>query len=158
MPKGSTKIPKLIIPSSQKHLKKAVEFIEAMAQKIGFDEDATADIAISVSEAVNNAILHGNKKDEKKKVTILADPGEKQITIRIRDEGAAFCLDDVCNPLAPENLMKCNGRGILILRTLMDEVTFNSAPGGGMEVKMTKRLRKARGAAKTKRPSGHRSL
>jgi anti-sigma regulatory factor (Ser/Thr protein kinase) len=80
-------------------------------------------------------------------VTILAHPGEKKITIRVRDEGSAFCLEDVCNPLSPENLMKCNGRGILILRTLMDEVTFNSAPGG-MELKMTKRLRKTRGTGK----------
>ncbi len=149
MSKGTTKAPKLTIPSSQKHLREAVDFIEALAKRMGFNQDAIADIAISVSEAVNNAILHGNRKDEKKKVTILAEPGKRQITIHVRDQGTPFCPEDVCNPLAPENLMKCNGRGILILRTLMDTVTFASGPGGGTEVTMTKRLRKSPGTGKS---------
>ena len=131
----------LIIPSSQRYLKKVVAFIEGLARKMAFDEDATADIAISVSEAVNNAILHGNKSDEKKKVTILAEQDAKLLTIWIRDEGARFCLEDVCNPLDPKNLTRCNGRGIFILRALMDEVTFSCAPSGGTEVKMIKRLK-----------------
>lgn len=139
----------LSIPSSQRHLRKAVAFVEDCAQKMGFDEDATVDIAISVSEAVNNAILHGNKKDAKKKVYILVEPGKKQMTIRVRDEGAGFCLNDVCNPLDPENLMRCNGRGVFILHTLMDEVHYRTAPGGGTEVELIKRLKKT--GASTKR-------
>jgi serine/threonine-protein kinase RsbW len=142
MSKRKTQGHQLIIPSSQRYLKKVVAFIEGLAQEMTFDEDAAADIAISVSEAVNNAILHGNKADEKKKVTILAKQGARQLTIWVRDEGASFCLEDVCNPLDPKNLTRCNGRGIFILRALMDEVTFHCTPGGGTEVKMIKRLKK----------------
>jgi serine/threonine-protein kinase RsbW len=144
MSKRNTQGQQLIIPSSQSHLRKVVAFIEGLARKMAFDEDATADIAISVSEAVNNAILHGNKADEKKNVTILAKQGARQLTIWVRDEGASFCLEEVCNPLDPKNLTRCNGRGIFILRALMDEVTFHCAPGGGTEVKMVKRLKKTR--------------
>lgn len=143
MSKGGAQRHQLTIPSSQQRLKKVVAFIEGLAQKMGFDEDATADIAISVTEAVNNAILHGNRKDEKKQVKILVELGAKEITVRVRDEGVSFCPDGVCNPLDPENLMKCNGRGVFILRTLMDEVTYRPAPGGGTEVEMIKRLGKA---------------
>jgi serine/threonine-protein kinase RsbW len=143
MPRGKTHRQNLIIPSSPKYLKQAVAFIEGLAQKMGFENDATVDIAISVSEAVNNAIVHGNKKDERKKVKILVDMSPRQMTVRVRDEGESFCVEDVCNPLDPENLMKCNGRGILILRSLMDKVTFDLAPGGGTEVKMIKRLKRS---------------
>jgi serine/threonine-protein kinase RsbW len=143
MPRGKTHRQNLIIPSSPKYLKQAVAFIEGLAQEMGFENDATVDIAISVSEAVNNAIVHGNKKDERKKVKIIVDTSPRQITVRVRDEGKSFCMEDVCNPLDPENLMKCNGRGILILRSLMDKVTFDLAPGGGTEVKMMKRLKRS---------------
>jgi len=139
----------LTISSSQRYLKKVVDFVENLVQKFGFDEDAVVDIAISVSEAVNNAILHGNKEDEKKKVHILVETGERQVTIRIRDEGVCFSPNGVCSPLEPENLMKCNGRGIFILRALMDEVSYHAAPGGGTEVKLIKRLKGVR--AKTKK-------
>lgn len=140
MSKGKARSHQLIIPSSQQHLKRAVAFIEGLARKMGFHEDAIVDIAISVSEAVNNAIIHGNKDDGKKKVKILAELGAQQITVRVRDEGASFCPDNVCSPIEPENLTKCNGRGIFILRSLMDEVTYRTAPGGGTEVEMIKRL------------------
>jgi serine/threonine-protein kinase RsbW len=149
MSEEKTQRHQLTISSSQRHLREVVAFVEDLAQKAGFDDDAIVDIAISVSEAVNNAILHGNKKDEKKKVSILVVPGEKQVTIRVRDEGLGFCPETVCNPLAPENLMKCNGRGILILRALMDEVNYRAAPGGGTELELIKRLKSAR--AKTKK-------
>lgn len=140
MSTGKLQHEELTIPSSQKHLKKAVAFIEALAKKMGFDEDATSDIAISLSEALNNAILHGNKKDKKKQVHILVDMETGQMRIRVRDEGKCFFGTDVCCPLDPENLMKCNGRGIFILHSLMDEVNFRPAPRGGTEVEFIKRL------------------
>jgi serine/threonine-protein kinase RsbW len=128
------------IPSSQRHLKKVVAFVEGLAQKAGFREDAIVDIAISASEAVNNAILHGNKKNRKKKVTVLVETKGGRFIIRVIDQGTAFTPAGICNPLDPENLMKCSGRGILIQRSLMDEVNFRPAPGGGTEVELIKSL------------------
>jgi len=138
----------ITIPSIQKQLKKTVAFIEGLATKAGFDEDAIVDIAIAVSEAVNNAILHGNKKDKDKKVQILVDLKKDLIRVRVQDEGTRFSPANVCNPLDPDNLMKCNGRGILIQRALMDEVNFRAAPGGGTEVELIKRRGKAGGKEK----------
>jgi serine/threonine-protein kinase RsbW len=128
------------IPSSQRHLKKVVAFVEGLAQKTGFSDDVIVDIAISASEAVNNAILHGNKKNRKKKVSILVEIKRDRFIIRVTDQGTAFTPAGICNPLDPENLMKCSGRGILIQKSLMDEVTFRPAPGGGTEVELIKRL------------------
>ena len=138
----------ITIPSIQKQLKKTVTFIEGLASKAGFDEDAIVDIAIAVSEAVNNAILHGNKNDKDKKVQILVNLKKDFIKVRVQDEGACFSPDNVCNPLDPNNLLKCNGRGILIQRALMDEVNFRAAPGGGTEVELIKRGGKAGGKEK----------
>jgi serine/threonine-protein kinase RsbW len=128
------------IPSKQSQLKKVVDFVEGLAQRAGFSEDAIVDIAISVSEAVNNAILHGNKKNPKKNVRVLAETSCDRFVLRVRDEGSSFTPANVCDPRDPDNLMKCSGRGILIQKTLMDEVNFRTAPGGGTEVELVKKL------------------
>ena len=128
------------IPSKQDQLKKVVDFVEGLAQRVGFSEDAIVDIAISVSEAVNNAILHGNKKDPRKKVHVLAASTPKKFVIKVRDEGCCFTPANVCDPRDPDNLMKCSGRGILIQKALMDQVNFRTAPSGGTEVELVKNL------------------
>jgi serine/threonine-protein kinase RsbW len=130
----------LDIPSKQNQLKKVVDFVEGLAQRAGFSEDAIVDIAISVSEAVNNAILHGNKKNPGKKVSVLAETTPNSLVLRVRDEGRSFTPTNISDPRTPDNLMKCNGRGILIQRALMDEVNFRTAPGGGTEVELVKKL------------------
>ncbi len=128
------------IPSKQDQLKKVIDFVEGLAQQVGFSEDAIVDIAISISEAVNNAILHGNRKNPRKKVRVLVDTIENGIVLKIRDEGRGFTPVDLCDPRDPDNLMKCSGRGILIQKSLMDEVNFRAAPGGGTEVELVKKL------------------
>jgi len=128
------------ISSKQDQLRKVVDFVEGLAQQVGFSEDAIVDIAISISEAVNNAILHGNRKNPRKKVRVLVDTMENSIVLKIRDEGRGFTPVDVCDPRDPDNLMKCSGRGILIQKSLMDEVNFRAAPGGGTEVELVKKL------------------
>jgi serine/threonine-protein kinase RsbW len=147
MRKKRAKHHQMDIPSTQNQLRKVVDFVEGLAQQAGFSEETIVDIAISVSEAVNNAILHGNKNDPRKKVHILAETSENVIVLKIRDEGQGFAPVTVCDPRDPDNLMKCTGRGILIQKTLMDEVNFRIAPGGGTEVELIKRLP----AAKAKR-------
>jgi len=144
------------IPSEQHQLKKVVDFVEGLAQQVGFSEDAIVDIAISVSEAVNNAILHGNKKDPRKQVHVLVATTPNRFILRIRDEGCCFTPANVCDPRDPDNLMKCSGRGILIQKALMDEVRFLAAPGGGTEVELVKKL-PGRRAQSRKRRSGKRS-
>ena len=113
---------------------------ERIAKKIGFSVDEIENIAIAVTEAIGNAINHGNKADRSKKVFIQFRPLEDGLEIRVKDEGLGFDLSEIANPLAPENLYKESGRGIFIVRSLMDSVDF-AFYGDGTEVILTKKLR-----------------
>jgi serine/threonine-protein kinase RsbW len=92
---------------------------------------------------VVNAIKHGNRNDESKRVAVefTAVPLDQpeQLIIRVEDEGEGFDPQELADPLAPENILKSSGRGIFLMRSFMDEVDLRQAPGGGMEVVMVKR-------------------
>jgi serine/threonine-protein kinase RsbW len=87
-------------------------------------------LMVSLTEAVNNAIVHGNKSNPYKKVTILCESVPGWLLIMINDQGRGFKLDDVSNPLKKENLLRESGRGIFLMRTLMDRVEFEIIKGG----------------------------
>jgi serine/threonine-protein kinase RsbW len=70
---------------------------------------------------------------------------EPELLIRVRDQGEGFDPDLVANPLAAENLLKSSGRGIFLIRNFMDDVRLQRVPEGGMEVRMTKRVRSGDG-------------
>jgi serine/threonine-protein kinase RsbW len=70
----------------------------------------------------------------------LQDRGGAGIAILVRDEGCGFDPTTLPDPLAPENLLKANGRGIFMMRTFMDEMTFERVEQGGMQVRMVKRV------------------
>lgn len=65
---------------------------------------------------------------------------EPELSIRVRDQGQGFDPETAANPLAPENMLKANGRGIFFIRNLMDDVRLQAAPEGGMEIRMIKRV------------------
>ena len=124
-----------------------VDFVELvgcrMCRDIGLDEDATHWVSVAIRESVINAIKHGNRQDSTKRVFVeletLMDV-VPELVIRVRDEGEGFDPETVADPLAPENLLKGNGRGIFLIRTFMDEVELQRAPEGGMQVRMVKRV------------------
>lgn len=98
--------------------------------------DIQVDIEIALREALLNAIIHGNREDPHKHVyvTILCGT-EGEVAITIRDEGAGFDSNSVLDPTAPEQVMSAHGRGIYLMRALMDEVSFEE---GGTVVYMRK--------------------
>lgn len=122
-----------------------------MSRLVGFDEDALHWISIAVRESVANAMKHGNKGDESKRVAVefIAAPSEHptELVIVVRDQGEGFDPEAVADPLAPENLLKSSGRGIFLIKSFMDTVELRRAPEGGMEVRMVKRVAQADGAA-----------
>ncbi len=141
MVKRLTKIPHgVAFPSSQEFLSEVDRFVERELVKAGFSKELVADVAISVSEFVNNAILHGNRQDMTKMVTLelFFRPGE--VTICVEDEGEGFDPNRVANPLEGENLLKEVGRGIFIAKTLVDAVEFERGKKGGTRVKLTKKM------------------
>jgi serine/threonine-protein kinase RsbW len=132
----------IIIPSSLIYLAKVDDFVEKKLKKLGLDKDQLADIAISVTEVVNNAIVHGNKNNPQKKVTLRLITDESSIKIEVEDEGKGFDLDALPCPITEENLLKEVGRGIFILRSLMDKVDFVFKKEGGTVVRLVKYLKK----------------
>jgi serine/threonine-protein kinase RsbW len=114
-----------------------------LGRTAGLDEDALYRVSLAVRESVTNAIVHGNGNDKDKRVFIEFGPidGDRHgIAIRVRDQGAGFDLTMPYDPLSPENLMNPRGRGIFLIRTLMDEMTLQRAAEGGMEIVMVKRI------------------
>jgi serine/threonine-protein kinase RsbW len=101
----------------------------------GFDEEATFAIRISLEEAIVNAMRHGNRLDASKVVRIESDTALGRVEIVIEDEGAGFERHRIPDPTADENLVRPNGRGILLIESYMTSVGWEN---GGRRVRMTK--------------------
>ncbi len=112
------------IPSDLNKIKDVEKVTEHIARFMNFSEDDRDSLAIAVTEIVGNAITHGNKGDKNKKVKITFDYQNDTIIVQIQDQGRGFNVDKVKNPLDPENLLRESGRGIFIVRALMNEIAF----------------------------------
>jgi len=114
-------------------------FVDDVMRSIGIfrvTADIEVDIEIALREALLNAIIHGNREDPHKHVYVTIFCGtEGEVAITIRDEGAGFDSNSVLDPTAPEHVMSAHGRGIYLMRALMDEVSFEE---GGTVVYMRK--------------------
>ncbi|MBN2000499.1 ATP-binding protein [candidate division KSB1 bacterium] len=130
MTRKAENIKKMVISSKPENIHIVEQETEKIARKIGFCEDDLDSLAISVTEVVANAIMHGNGKDASKKVYIEFIYSKKQIEIHVRDEGIGFNPEGIANPLEPENLFKESGRGIFIVKTLMDDVSYKFHSSG----------------------------
>jgi len=128
------------LPSRLEVLDKAGELVAQLAEAAGFEEDARLDIQTAVQESLVNAIVHGNGRDESRRVTLEIDLDREGLDISVRDEGQGFDPTRLPDPLAPENLYRTSGRGVLLMNALMDRVAFRRPASGGMEVTMRKRL------------------
>lgn len=120
----------IIVPSNTEHLADVDLFVEGILRGFGVDESTIADIAISVSELVNNAICHGNKLQEEKRVTVKVGKADSMVNISVSDQGSGFNPVTISDPLAEENLMKDVGRGVFIVKQLMDSVEITPSPEG----------------------------
>ena len=103
---------------------------EQIAQRAGFDEDSTLNIAMAVREAAVNAVLHGNAYDTNKHVVASFETTTDSLIVRIADQGPGMDPDKVPDPLAPENILRGSGRGIFLIRAFMDEVNFRQLHPG----------------------------
>jgi serine/threonine-protein kinase RsbW len=108
--------------------------------RLGFSEVIAYGVDMALREAVTNAVIHGNKRDETKHVVVTLSNSPGSLEIVVRDRGEGFEPADVADPTDPQNLLKGSGRGILFMRTFMDEVEWLEHDEGGTVVRMTKRL------------------
>jgi|SRR5580692_9944904 serine/threonine-protein kinase RsbW len=93
------------------------------------------DVEIALREALENAVVHGNHEDPRKHVYVSCRCEPDEVLIAVRDEGQGFDVDKVPDPTAPENVQSSHGRGIYLMKALMDEVRFEE---GGVVVHMRK--------------------
>lgn len=127
----------LTLPSTQDQIRKCSDEIVRALGPLGVDETALFNIKLCVEEAVRNAIVHGNKKDESKKVKISYWVEDGRLTIEIEDEGKGFAPKKLPDPTEEENLLKEHGRGVFLILHLMDEVVYSER---GNKIRMTKNL------------------
>ena len=129
----------LKLPSRIESIGEAAGAATDAARRLGFAEDALFGVELAVREAVTNAVVHGNRQDESKPVEVGLSGTDAELVITVRDRGEGFDPERVADPTAEENILKSSGRGILFMRTFMDEVTWERPPGGGTLVRMTKK-------------------
>lgn len=116
------------------------EIAKTVAARLGFDEESVYHIGYAVREAVVNAVVHGNLYSANKRVHLVMERLDRWLQVAVEDEGQGFEETGQADPLAEENLLSQSGRGILIIRAFMDEVTIGRAPGGGTRILMRKSL------------------
>lgn len=130
------------LDSTLESVDKAEAAVRAFALKAGFGDEVSDHISLAVREATENAVLHGNKCDPHKHVTVLFEAAPESFTVWVRDEGEGLDIAAIPDPLAPQNLLKESGRGIFLIRAFMDEVRFRNL-NPGTEITMIKRVRQA---------------
>lgn len=100
-------------------------FVENAVEKYRVAPDVYGNILVSVTEAVTNAIVHGNARDDNKKVRLEIVRDDKALTFKVKDEGPGFDHAVVPDPTAPENLLREGGRGVFMMKQLSDLVVFS---------------------------------
>ena len=129
----------MTFPSRIDSIDEAAAAAAEAARRYGFGDEALFGIDMAVREAVTNAVLHGNRGDESKPVEVGFADTPSALVITVRDRGTGFDPAAVPDPTAEPNLLKSSGRGILFMRSFMDEVAWERHPGGGTLVRMTKK-------------------
>jgi serine/threonine-protein kinase RsbW len=115
---------KLKIPSKIENLRIIEKAVDDISTECNLNSELYGNVLIATIEATNNAILHGNKLDEKKNVDILFSVEDKKLTIIIKDEGIGFDYANIPDPTSPENIEKINGRGVFLMEKLSDKINF----------------------------------
>lgn len=111
-------------PSEAENIYLVEKLVDNVCEELKIHEDNYGNILIALTEAVNNAIHHGNKLDATKKTSVACGQNENKLKFRVEDEGIGFDFDNLPDPTDPKNIEKPNGRGIFLMKNLADEVSF----------------------------------
>ena len=117
----------LTFPSNRSNITLVETFIEEVFEDLKIKDEFYGNILVAVTEAVTNAIIHGNKSNDSKMVIVSVDtPKKNSLVFTIEDEGFGFTPEDVPDPTSPENIEKPHGRGIFLMKHLSDNVRFKN--------------------------------
>ncbi|MBN2564129.1 MAG: ATP-binding protein [Candidatus Eisenbacteria bacterium] len=129
MPDATSGTRGFVLPSRLEVLDRVDGATLKYCRQAGFDDGLAGMVAMAAIEAVTNAVMHGNKRSPDKEVLLRYDWSPGRIEITVHDEGAGFDLTCVLDPTDPERCLASSGRGIYIMREIMDSVTFDMSAG-----------------------------
>jgi serine/threonine-protein kinase RsbW len=115
---------KLSFSSKVENINLVEKLIDDICAKHEVNEDNYGNILIGITEAVNNAIHHGNKSNPLAEVKVSFSIDEKELTFIVEDEGAGFDYDSLPDPTDPKNIEKPHGRGVFLMKNLSDDISF----------------------------------
>lgn len=118
-------ITRMELSSRTENINEVEKLINEIRDQYPLNEDVYGNMLVAVTEAVSNAIQHGNKLDPSKKVSVNCDYVNDRISFKITDEGPGFDHYHLPDPTSPENLEKPNGRGIFLMKHLADQLIFS---------------------------------
>lgn len=116
------------------NIRKVESVIDELSAELKINKDAYGKILVATLEAVNNAIIHGNKTNSSKFVKVIFKFSDKFLIISVEDEGPGFNPGTIPDPTAPSNIENLHGRGVYLMKNLADKIEFNT---NGNQVKMT---------------------
>ncbi len=118
------------IKSNRAEILKFEKVLEELNKDFGLSHDRLINFQIAISEALINAIVHGNQENPNKFVTIDIEFDNSEFTIKIKDEGKGFNMEEIPDPTKSDNLLKEHGRGIYIIKSLVDKFVCNTSNKG----------------------------
>ncbi|MCS7037362.1 MAG: ATP-binding protein [Saprospiraceae bacterium] len=130
----------LTLPSSPENVRQVEPLVRDVASRLNLSREQYDDILLSLTEAVTNAMVHGNQGDSNKRVSISLRQQKDVLSIRVSDEGPGFNPKQVPDPTSPEHLEECGGRGIFLMKRLSDKCRFTH---GGRTVEMRFHLQRS---------------
>jgi serine/threonine-protein kinase RsbW len=138
----------LNLASRLEYLTVVDKVVEGLGEVLELPEEELIAVATSVIEACTNAIQHGHAYDPSKVFSCAFRLEGSSLVVTVRDSGPGFDVDKVLqeDPTGPGGLLRSRGRGIYIMRRMMDRVEFEIGPQGGTTVRLVKRLRRVGGA------------
>ena len=132
---------KIIITSKTENLHVVEKYVDDFSAFYGIDKDIYGNLLIATMEAANNAITHGNKLEENKKVELEFVIDEEKVLLTVIDEGIGFNFQNLPDPTLPENIENMSGRGVFLMTRLSDAIEFEN---NGSMVKMKFLLKKSK--------------
>jgi serine/threonine-protein kinase RsbW len=123
--------------SSTSHISEVEQAFEQFASKFMCNSDKKSEMLVTIYEALNNAIKHGNRADESKIVEVAFRHERNRVCIRVSDQGEGFNPNQVADPTCPEHACTCGGRGVFLMQQLSDSMNYKD---NGRTVEMTFKL------------------
>ncbi|MBU1260036.1 MAG: ATP-binding protein [Planctomycetes bacterium] len=126
---------KIVLKGIISELRAVCAKVLSWGKNLGYSDDDLFAVHLAMEEAIVNAVKHGNKQDTSKTVSVEYDVSPEKIDISVADEGRGFDSNHLADPRLSENIYKMGGRGVLLIKSYMDEVEYNTA---GNTVRMIK--------------------